>query len=415
MFYNQPFSNSYYDKIKNLSLKDQLFFFQYCYGVFFIKEHSDYAKECESKKTLSIEHARKYKMYDELNKQLLRFIDVLEEIVNLDVSVNEYYKTHKHKFINKRNFYVLKKKFIYHFAKLNINFEAAFLKSRAPKTVRRGYDQRHRNFISQFVSAKIEEGKMNFLNIWLHLCKDDEINKHYNFRSLAYNTMMKIFYQENNISRIPRRIFRTEHNFRDVVRKPGNVQADVKVFGLYETNVGRKVRVFVVRDIATRLTYTKTLKRETSEEIIQALEESRNWFKRFGIKIRSIQTDNAMVFKTTNFVYSGLYLDWCRLYNIKARHIRLKHPESNGIVESFNGMIDKEWHAFLIDCTTWEEVDRVVKEMTHIYNFERYATFGELKNKKYGINYRNRYVIPARSVQLISNLYNLFESNNPNK
>ncbi len=140
-----------------------------------------------------------------------------------------------------------------------------------------------------------------------------------------------------------------------------------------------------------------------------SLEESRLWFQTFGIRILSIQTDNAMVFKKTNFVYSNEYHTWCEANKIKARHIRLRHPESNGNVERTNGIMDFEWHHFLIGCKTVEEVDAVVKTMTQHFNFNRYMIFGELKNPKYEISSRDRYLIPAQSVQLINDLYNKFE------
>ncbi len=208
-----------------------------------------------------------------------------------------------------------------------MNFENAFYESRKPKSIRYVYDHKHRAQLVKFVDKKIEEQLDNKTNIWLKLARNNEINKEYNFKNISYNTLKKIYREEKGEFVLTKKQFRTEHKFREVVKKPGNVQADVKVLGKYETGVGKKLRLFVVRDIATRITYTKLLFRETSEEVVEALEEARNYFLKLGIKIKSVQTDNAMIFKTTNFVVSQLYFSWCNKNLITPRHIKLKHPE----------------------------------------------------------------------------------------
>ncbi len=68
LFYDQPFSNSYFDKINSLSFQNQYNFFHYCYNILLNEEYSKYAAECEKKNTLSIEEAKKYKDYNDLLK-----------------------------------------------------------------------------------------------------------------------------------------------------------------------------------------------------------------------------------------------------------------------------------------------------------------------------------------------------------
>ena len=106
--------------------------------------------------------------------------------------------------------------------------------------------------------------------------------------------------------------------------------------------------------------------------------------------ITSMQTDNAMVFKGTNFVKSGTYKAWLQEWNIAQRYIPLGQPECNGCVERYHFTVDKEIHELLMKCTTIEEVKKVFEWYIEYFNNRRYHTYGELTK----LPYYDRIMIP---------------------
>ena len=403
-FYDQPFSYSYFDKIKNLSFEKQYAYFYYCYYNLFYIEFNDFSLYCEQNKIVTIEEAEKYKNYDDLNKTFECFIKVYEEILNSGLSVKKFFDINKNLKMCYKTFYNIKSKLLHVTARYRINFENAFYKSRKPKKIKRTYDHKHRVMIVNFFVHERNKKIFNKTNIWLKLVNNKNLNKEYDFSRLTYATMMKIVQQELGETNLHIKKFRTKHEFINLLRRPGDIQVDVKVLGKYEQQIKSKIRLFVARDRSTRLAFVKVLYRETEQEIVCALEESRLWFKKQGIKILSIQTDNAMVFKKTNFVHSKIYFKWCHKHNIVRRYIKLKHPESNGIVERFNKMIDDEWHEHLMKCEDFNQIVKTVMQLTYIYNYCRYMHYCELSNKKYNIKYKDRFMIPSESLNIINNL-----------
>ncbi len=77
-------------------------------------------------------------------------------------------------------------------------------------------------------------------------------------------------------------------------------------------------------------------------------------------------------------------------------------------------MIDDEWHHILINCKTWYEVNKAVIGLTYHYNHNRYMHYGELRNDKYNIECKNRYLFPINSIKLINNLWNRYEEHELN-
>ncbi len=86
-------------------------------------------------------------------------------IIETGLSVNKFFKIHKDAPLKYRTFYNTQKKFIAHFARINVNFENAFYESRKPKSIRYVYDYKYRTQLVKLVDKKIEEHLDNKTNI----------------------------------------------------------------------------------------------------------------------------------------------------------------------------------------------------------------------------------------------------------
>ena len=124
------------------------------------------------------------------------------------------------------------------------------------------------------------------------------------------------------------------------------------------------------------------------------MEEGYQFFKDKGINIKSIQTDNAMMFKNTNIVKSSAFFNWCDNKKIAIRKIPLGQPECNGIIERYHLTIDKELHNLLIRAKTFCELKIVINEWNYYYNYKRYHVYMEMKDKRT----IDRYYTPISSI-----------------
>ena len=147
--------------------------------------------------------------------------------------------------------------------------------------------------------------------------------------------------------------------------KDSQIQLDLKILGKYENSLGIKVPIFTMIDTSSRITFTRAIKHADLATILSLMEEGYQFFKDKGINIKSIQTDNAMMFKNTNIVKSSAFFNWCDNKKIAIRKIPLGQPECNGIIERYHLTIDKELHNLLI---------RAKMEMKDKRTIDRYYT-----------------------------------------
>ena len=113
--------------------------------------------------------------------------------------------------------------------------------------------------------------------------------------------------------------------------------------------------------------------------------------------MQSIQTDNAMMFKGTNFVKAGSFKEFLQNLNIRHTFIPLGQPECNGCIERYHLTIDKELHETLMKCYTVAEVKQAFVDYIDYFNNRRYHTYGELKN----LPYHERIMIPKDSINVL--------------
>ena len=148
-------------------------------------------------------------------------------------------------------------------------------------------------------------------------------------------------------------------------------------------------------DTSTRVTFSKVLYKADKFHVMQALNEGYLFFKKHGINIINIQTDNAMMFKGTNFIRDLDFSKWCIDHNISRSLIPLMEPEANGCIERFHRSMDNE---FIVKIKNYDNLDDIQEELerfSYYYNEKRYLHYGKL-NK---IDPKNRYAKPIDSIK----------------
>ena len=95
-------------------------------------------------------------------------------------------------------------------------------------------------------------------------------------------------------------------------------------------------------DTHSQFTYSLVLDNASTQNVMYAIESGFKYFKSNGIKIKSVQTDNAMMFKNTNFIHANEFVKFLKTKGVIKRLIPLGQPECNGCVERFHKTIDKK-------------------------------------------------------------------------
>ena len=111
-------------------------------------------------------------------------------------------------------------------------------------------------------------------------------------------------------------------------------------------------------------------------------------------------------FKLINFVSTNTYSKWLKDRGIHKRNIRLGCPQSNGCIERYHKIIDDEWGYLLKKCETFEDVFNVCKTCSTYYNYSRNHYYHELWQKRYGVSYKDRFMIPVQSIERIKESQN---------
>lgn len=93
----------------------------------------------------------------------------------------------------------------------------------------------------------------------------------------------------------------------------------------------------VAIDDATRLTYAEVLPADHAVASAAFLQRTLAWFRRRGIAIRRLLTDNAMVYR------AGVFAAVCRRWTVRQRFTRPYRPQTNGKAERFIQTLLREW------------------------------------------------------------------------
>ena len=93
----------------------------------------------------------------------------------------------------------------------------------------------------------------------------------------------------------------------------------------------------VAIDDATRLTYAEVVPADDATACAAFLRRTLTWFRRRGVRIRRLLTDNAMAYRSRAFC--GV----CRTWAVRQRYTRPYRPQTNGKAERFIQTLLREW------------------------------------------------------------------------
>lgn len=181
-----------------------------------------------------------------------------------------------------------------------------------------------------------------------------------------------------------------KHPKRNKVKKLGSFQMDLKVLGLKETNVGEYVYIFDMIDVCGRNCFSEVLFKATTDDVTNSLIRSIDYFKSIGIEVNSIQIDNAMMFKRTNYINDNKLHKVLSDEVIKHLTIPLGEPEYIKVAERYHLKISNEATNRLKRCRTKQEVSKVIKGFMHYHDNERYHYFYEFANREIKIPYEKK-------------------------
>lgn len=396
-------------KFEDLSLVVKYQWFYEIYYKGFVPEYNKLLdlKKCE---VVTKQQLWMLKQYDQLNIRFIRLLELMKDLTTTHLSFNNFFNELKSDYWYKSKYYreldafsnVLKKKII--------NFENLFHESTKPKNVKRKYNDIARKALVRCINEMIEESRknktyINKTNIWLKIRKEGILAEYGDFSTLTYQTMIKIYRQETGNDLVSNKCFKPKHKPRTSVKEIGHIQMDLKVLGHGESGVGKYVYVFDMIDTSTRMVFSKVLSNATTEEVMKRLKQGMEYYKGYGIEIKSIQTDNAMMFKKTNFITNNEFHQYLYENKIKHRRINLGEPQSNGNVERYHLKIDKEAHFRLIQCETIEEVSDAIDDFMYYHNNERYHYFYELSKGDIKLPHADRFMKPIDAIKVIPCYY----------
>ena len=277
------------------------------------------------------------------------------------------------------------------------NYYLHIFKSKRNKTIKYIYDEWTRLKICNYYFETIDNEfeYFNKTNIWLKIRKENILNLNDKLNNLSYKTFIKILKNDPRWGSIPLKKHKNTHLFRKWIIPIGKIQLDLKVTNNKDTKMNKHIYIFNMIDTSTRVTFSKVLYKADKFHVMQALNEGYLFFKKHGINIINIQTDNAMMFKGTNFIRDLDFSKWCIDHNISRSLIPLMEPEANGCIERFHRSMDNE---FIVKIKNYDNLDDIQEELerfSYYYNEQRYLHYGEL-NK---IDPKNRYMKPIDSIK----------------
>lgn len=221
---------------------------------------------------------------------------------------------------------------------------------------------------------------LNKINIWKRLQQQPD------FYNISLSTVCLYIKRDKRSLKIPPRA-KVIHPLRTWDIDIGNIQLDVKVIGPTESQFKRNIYIMDAKDQQSKLYWHKILKYQTKTELLEGLTESIDFFENHGIKIKSIRTDNAMVFKKTNFVKTGEFDKILQSKNIEHEFIPLKEPECNGVIERHHRILDDEVIKQIWKFETIHEFEIFLDKWQDFYNYERFHTYNfiDTPEEKYQI------------------------------
>ena len=265
-------------------------------------------------------------------------------------------------------------------------FNGLLLKSKRPKKIHYKYNEKFR----KGVCNQYYDEYWPIQTIFYHLRK----TKEYEFISMK--TIIKMIWDDPRNDR--------EKKIKKVIKHPlrhynlafGNLQMDLKIVGRKQSPTGKPIIIFDAKDEQSKLLYMQLIRSQTMESLLQAVRNMIDYFRtNFNMKILRIRTDNAMVFKSNNFVHSENYANLLNKHNIEKQHIPLGQPECNGVIERHHETLDKELIKQIGKFDSYETIAKKIANYMHFHNFERAHQYKFLEKVKGYETFASRLFIPV--------------------
>ena len=126
----------------------------------------------------------------------------------------------------------------------------------------------------------------------------------------------------------------------------------------------------VAIDDATRLTYAEVLVADDALACAAFLRRTLTWFRRRGVRIRRLLTDNARAYRSRAFC--GV----CRTWAVRHRYTRPYRPQTNGKAERFIQTLLREW-AYRVPYRSSARRTAALRPYLRFYNHRRpHASLG---------------------------------------
>jgi transposase InsO family protein len=126
----------------------------------------------------------------------------------------------------------------------------------------------------------------------------------------------------------------------------------------------------VAVDDATRLAYVEVLPTDTGDACAGFLRRTLAWYRRRGLRIRRLLTDNGMAYRA--HVFAGV----CRSWAIRRRFTRPYRPQTNGKAERLIQTLLREW-AYRFPYRTSARRTAALRPYLRFYNHRRpHASLG---------------------------------------
>ena len=122
--------------------------------------------------------------------------------------------------------------------------------------------------------------------------------------------------------------------------------------------------VHVCIDDYSRVAYAEVLPDERKESAANFLHRAVDWFRRFGITIKRVLTDNGSCYR------AGLWRSTCNQLGIRAKRTRPYRPQTNGKAERFIQTMLIEWAYGRVYNTSTERKGVLPIYLDH-YNYHR--------------------------------------------